>query len=351
MNLTIDGESRYVETGTPDTYTPLSDGPHGSDGVAANVNGPADAVTKLQALLGNALVLKGTTQDLVARLSRVIGQDGALVKGTSFPVTPAPIDGQPFYRTDLNQVYIFDAGSGQWRIGFDNDLYALLDATRFFTGDVSIKKLNPAVRLIGTEANAKDYLVRESGGRLSTYVNTGTELVPVWTEDSFFFDTGDFCESAADSKPGWLLCDGSEFNRVTDARLFAKIGTKFGPGNGTTTANLPNRCGRGTVGAGTGIGGGASGVQGSKPAGGAALTARAVGDWFGEETHVLTVDEIPSHTHPNTAAGDTTGAGSTLDGPNYDGTPQNNYNTGPTGGDQAHNNLDPKLVVNVFIKR
>lgn len=351
MDLTVAGQSDYTATGVADTFTPMSNGSNGTDGQAEQINGPADAIRKLQLLLGNALTLKGSTSDLVTRLSRCVGPDGALPKGALFPVTPSPIDGQPFYRTDLNQIFIYDSTSGQWLVAFDNALYAILDGSRFYTGDVTVKKSNPAVRLIGQEANAKDYLIRESGGRITSYINTGTEGIPVWTEDNFFFDTGDFCESASDSKPGWFLCDGSEFNRTTDARLFAKIGTKFGPGNGTTTANLPNRCGRGSVGAGTGVGGGTSGTSGTKPSGGSALTARTVGDWFGEETHTLTTPEIPSHTHSVTAAGDTVGAGSTPDGPNYDNTPAASYNTNATGGGGAHNNIQPGLVVNVFIKR
>jgi len=300
MNLTVAGQSDYTTNGAPDTFTPVSNGANGTDGLAEHINGTADAVTKLQALIGNALTLKGSTADLVTRLSRSIGPDGALSKGTTFPITPSPIDGQPFYRTDLNQIFIFDSDSGQWLVAFDNALYAILDGSRFYTGDVTVKKSNPSIRLIGQEANAKDYLIRESGGRLSSYINTGTEGVPVWTEDSFFLDTGDYVFSAADTKAGCLLCDGSEFNRTTYARLYAKIGTKFGPGNGTTTANLPNFCGRGPVGSGTGIGGGASGVSGTKPAGGAALTARAVGDWFGEEKHLLTENESGLRSHGHT---------------------------------------------------
>ena len=40
---------------------------------------------------------------------------------------------------------------------------------------------------------------------------------------------------------GWLLCDGSAVSRTTYAQLFEVIGTKYGPGDGSTTFNLPNR--------------------------------------------------------------------------------------------------------------
>jgi microcystin-dependent protein len=43
---------------------------------------------------------------------------------------------------------------------------------------------------------------------------------------------------------GWLLADGSQVSRTTFAALFARIGTKHGAGNGSTTFNLPDVRGR-----------------------------------------------------------------------------------------------------------
>lgn len=45
---------------------------------------------------------------------------------------------------------------------------------------------------------------------------------------------------ATDVPEGWLLCNGAAVSRTTYARLFAKIGTKYGTGDGSTTFNLPN---------------------------------------------------------------------------------------------------------------
>lgn len=39
---------------------------------------------------------------------------------------------------------------------------------------------------------------------------------------------------------GWLVCDGSAVSRTTYANLFAKIGTRHGAGDGSTTFNLPD---------------------------------------------------------------------------------------------------------------
>ena len=46
---------------------------------------------------------------------------------------------------------------------------------------------------------------------------------------------------AANSAPsGYLLCNGAAVSRTTYAGLFAKIGTTYGTGDGSTTFNLPN---------------------------------------------------------------------------------------------------------------
>ena len=50
---------------------------------------------------------------------------------------------------------------------------------------------------------------------------------------------------------GWLSCDGSAVSRTTYAGLFAKVGTKWGDGDGTTTFNVPDMRGFAPVGTGT----------------------------------------------------------------------------------------------------
>lgn len=49
---------------------------------------------------------------------------------------------------------------------------------------------------------------------------------------------------ATDVPEGWLLCNGATVSRTTYSRLFQKIGTKYGAGDGSTTFALPNLDGR-----------------------------------------------------------------------------------------------------------
>lgn len=84
---------------------------------------------------------------------------------------------------------------------------------------------------------------------------------------------------------GYLLCDGSAVSRSTYSDLFAAISTTWGLGDGSTTFNLPNAIGRTGVGAGTY----------TDPVSG--LLVRAVGQSLGAAEHVLSVNELATHTH------------------------------------------------------
>jgi microcystin-dependent protein len=79
---------------------------------------------------------------------------------------------------------------------------------------------------------------------------------------------------------GWLACDGSAISRSTFARLFAHIGTQYGPGNGSTTFNLPNFVGR---------------IPWPRFVSQAEIDT--IGETGGEFTHVLSSGEMPAHAH------------------------------------------------------
>ena len=57
--------------------------------------------------------------------------------------------------------------------------------------------------------------------------------------------------AGANAPPGWLVADGRAISRTTYSQLFVAIGTNWGPGDGSTTFNLPNLIGRAGVGPGT----------------------------------------------------------------------------------------------------
>lgn len=63
-----------------------------------------------------------------------------------------------------------------------------------------------------------------------------------------------FACDAGQQGSDYLICDGRAVSRTDYARLFAKIGTKYGSGNGSGTFNLPNLVGRVAWGATNSIG-------------------------------------------------------------------------------------------------
>lgn len=67
---------------------------------------------------------------------------------------------------------------------------------------------------------------------------------------------GDLIPSAAPSRVGCVLCDGAAYSRTdpTYAALFAAVGTTYGAGDGSTTFNVPDYRGRTFVAAGQGAG-------------------------------------------------------------------------------------------------
>lgn len=175
----------------------------------------------------------------------------------------------------------------------------------------------------------------------------------------------------------WLLCDGSAVLRSAWPSLFAAIGTTYGAGDGTTTFNLPNLKGRVAVGRDS-----------------AQAEFDVLGKTGGAKTHTLTTAEMPSHTHTQNSHNHTqdshnhsqnahnhvTGTWFGIGGntptavvnPGSTGfllttaqqivaaTATNNSTTATniattatnqnTGGDGAHNNLQPYQVFNYIIK-
>lgn len=135
---------------------------------------------------------------------------------------------------------------------------------------------------------------------------------------------------------GWLIADGSAVSRTTYSKLFNAIGTAYGAGDGSTTFNLPNLAGRMPVGLYS-----------------ADSTMNALGKTGGESTHVLTSNEMPSHSHTSVSAGGYYAfggaSGNPAQGAGY-GTALNSLSTGSAGGGAAHNNMPPFSVVYFIIK-
>ncbi len=149
-----------------------------------------------------------------------------------------------------------------------------------------------------------------------------------------------------DNYEGWLVCDGRAISRETYSALFALIGITFGEGDQSTTFNLPDARGRIPLGA-----------QSST-----STSYYCVGNTGGEETHTLTIGEMPSHNHTDSGHTHTylgvqsQGVSGGLDnGAENSPRPTETSGTGfaniqNTGGNGPHNNMQPYWVFgNYFI--
>jgi len=176
----------------------------------------------------------------------------------------------------------------------------------------------------GTIQSGFTYLIYYSTSRFLLLNVTTQNIIPSGTIQMF---------GGTSAPTGWLLCNGSAVSRVgNNAALFAAIGTAFGVGDGSTTFNLPDL--RGRVGVGKN-----------------SATFGTLGATGGEETHTLTTPEIPSHSHllPNFWT-NTTGGGGIASVAYTSGSLSGELSTANTGGDGAHNNIQPYQVVNYIIK-
>jgi len=147
---------------------------------------------------------------------------------------------------------------------------------------------------------------------------------------------------------GWLLCYGQAVSRTTYADLFTAISTTYGSGDGSTTFNLPDL--RGRVIAGQDDMGGSSANRLTDQSGG--LNGDTLGDTGGSETHTLTTAEMPAHTHDVSGTVSSVSTGGAASGAQ---TFVNAVNTTTgtstsTGGDGAHNNVQPTIILNYIIK-
>lgn len=135
---------------------------------------------------------------------------------------------------------------------------------------------------------------------------------------------------------GWAFCNGQLLPISQNQALFSILGTQFG-GNGTTNFALPNLQGRMPIHQGSGY---------------------IVGESGGEVDHVLSLNEMPSHTHQamarsaattGTPSGATWAAGSTLAFAPTADTVMSAGAVGNAGGSQPHENQAPYLVLNFVI--
>jgi|GEM_PF-1233615 len=247
-------------------------------------------------------------------------------------------------------------------------------------GEIEVRGAAPFVRV--AKASGGDFALRENGGAFVISENMGTEVAPVWRdrvvvnsggiqlEDTSISvaklakegNAGDVLTAQASGAPiympavpsgsvlpfaggsapeGYLMCDGAAVSRGTYVNLFTTIGEVYGAGDNITTFNVPDLRGRSVFGANGSV---------------AVLSAGGLGDFGGAETkdteeHILTVEQIPAHTHglPAAAGKDSDSKGG-ADGLQQGGSSETGSVGGGLGHSHAINVMPPHLVMNYIIK-
>jgi microcystin-dependent protein len=161
--------------------------------------------------------------------------------------------------------------------------------------------------------------------------------------------TGTVSPYAGASEPtGWLFCRGQEVSRSTYSTLDTLITTTYGAytngsgGVGTSHFRLPDL--RGRVVAGQDDMGGTSANRLTGLSGG--VDGDVLGAAGGAETHVLTIAEMPAHTHTVPIVITTNNASDGGVSRAQTGT----TTSSSTGGGGAHNNVQPTIILNYIIK-
>ncbi|MHA3773186.1 phage tail protein [Verrucomicrobiota bacterium sgz303538] len=143
---------------------------------------------------------------------------------------------------------------------------------------------------------------------------------------------------------GWMFCNGQVLPITENETLFNLIGTTYG-GDGQQTFALPNLQSRVPIHAGTGPDG----------------TTYTLGEAAGTETVTLTVQQIPTHSHPLVASTDLAQLGNPINAVyarsaaiDYLGADEPFGNMAasaiaPVGGSQPHDNMQPFLCINYII--
>lgn len=136
---------------------------------------------------------------------------------------------------------------------------------------------------------------------------------------------------------GWATCDGQLLPISQNTALFSLLGTTYG-GDGRTTFALPDLRGRSATHVGAGPG----------------LSTMNWGERGGTETHNITTNQMPSHSHTMNLASANEGDQTSPAGNSLAVSDDRNYATGagttmgPTGNDgggQAINHMPPHLGV------
>ncbi len=361
--------------------------PNDQDKMYLVTNGTNQSATFTQGSGGNATIAAGKTKLIYAdgagsgaavtdASSTLVATGGTEVSTDASPQLGGNLDvnGNSIVSTSDGHISLVPSGTGDVRLGTDTvrvgDTNGDATITTNGTGDLTISTnagTNSGTVVIADGANGNisvtpngtgsvviDGLsMPQADGSANQVLKTdGSGNIGFTTLSSFSLPSGTVLPFAGTSAPsGYLLCFGQAISRSTYASLFTAIGTTYGAGNGSSTFNVPDLRGRAI--AGQDDMGGSSADRLTDQSGG--VNGDTLGASGGTETHTLTTAQLASHSHSATSltltnADDTGGTGNSAEF-NASGNLRLTYtpSIGSAGSGNAHNNVQPTLILNYMI--
>jgi microcystin-dependent protein len=247
--------------------------------------------------------------------------------------------------------YLFQNGIAEWQAGTEYFIGStVMDSKNIYTSIVDNNIGNLVTDItkwqIRTPMTSIGDLIYGGAGGKETRLPAGADGqalqlaagIPSWVQPVPAGVVSAFAGAVAPS--GYLLCNGASVLTATYPNLFAAIGYTYGGAGANFT--MPDLRGRTIIGVGTGAG----------------LSVRTLNQAVGEENHLLTIPEMPSHTHVQDPHHHTYSApfggnsqwSSNSSGPSTVNTGDTIAVNNPTGGGGTHNNMQPSRGLNYIIK-
>ena len=211
----------------------------------------------------------------------------------------------------------------------------------------------------GTSSNTSNVTIQSEGISLTTdasVVNfTGLGVKTTGSDTTVTVNIpgmpiGCVIDYAGTTSPAtWFFCYGQAISRTSYPELFSAINTTYGAGDGVKTFNLPDFRGKVSVGK-DNMGGSAAGIVTTI----SGITGTTLGSTGGEQSHLLTSNEMPTHQHnlmykvTGETGVDTSNGQATSSLITTSGKSDNNY-AANAGGGYAHNNMQPSIILNKII--
>jgi microcystin-dependent protein len=205
-------------------------------------------------------------------------------------------------------------------------------AENYNSGIFRLSPISLAVLFYATPFLVQKYNWFEKGNPLDTISESEWDTISAYV-DGLLYEVknpmiGYIMAYVTESPPTNVLpCDGATYNRVDYPELYDALASVFIID--ADTFSVPDLRGRTVIGSGDGVG----------------LTSRNTGDSLGEEEHQLDTSELASHSHtiPYTITTLVLEPGEVT---TLTPVPLLTQNTGDSGGDSPHNNMQPSYALN-----